>query len=131
MGSGGGGGGGNPAALYQNAAPMGGLPIAGAESTIGSPYEYGQFQSFLPDVPTAEQHSQGQRAPSATGLNSDMFQYRSPTGVVAESGVGNQISDLRGALAKLTAEAAAKKDDNPFAHPLIRDYGTTSSGYGG
>jgi len=99
MGSGGGGGGGNPAALYQNAAPMEGLPISGKESTIGSPWEYGEFQNFLPDIPEAGKGP----APSATGLTSEMFKYKSPTGVVAQSETGNQINDLKNELAKLKA----------------------------
>jgi len=100
MGSGGGGGGGNPALLMQNAAPMQGLPVAGKDSTIGSPYEYGKFQNFLPDIP-----AEGP-APSATGLRPDMFQYRSPSGVVAQSDVGNQIQQLRDALAKLQSQGS-------------------------
>ena len=76
MGSGGGGGSGNPALLMQNANPMQGLPIAGQGGGVGNPLEYGKFQSFLPDIP-----AEG-RAPSATGLRPDMFEYKSPTGVL-------------------------------------------------
>ena len=131
MGSGGGGGGGNPQALYQNAAPMQGLPIAGSESTIGSPYEYGQFQSFLPELST-----DGSPNPMATGLSRDMLQFRSPTGTVAPNTGDGQIATLRNDLAKLRAEQAllgAKKPDDPFDlnAQQLRDYGTTSSGYGG
>lgn len=69
--------GGNPSALYQNAAPMDGLPIAGKDSTIGDPFDYGKFQNFLPDLP-----SDGSKAPSATGLTADMLQFKSPRGGV-------------------------------------------------
>ena len=92
-----GGGGGNPQALMGNAAPMQGLPIAGRDSAVGSPFEYGQFQNFLPEI-----QAEGEN-PMATGLRPDMFKYRSPSGVVAESGAGNQIQELRDALAKLQA----------------------------
>ena len=98
-----GGGGGNPQALYQNAAPMEGLPIAGKDSTIGSPYEYGKFQNFLPDIKADGPNDM------ATGLCPDMFMYKSPSGVVAQSDQSGQIDQLRDALAKLT-EASKKKD---------------------
>jgi len=117
MGSGGGGGGGNPEALYENAAPMEGLPVAGAGSTIGSPWEYGQFQNFLPEIP-----AEGP-APSATGLKPDMFQYKSPSGVVAEGGANGQIEELRAALAKLQAAGGAQNSD-----PNDQPYWDTSLG---
>jgi hypothetical protein len=86
---------------------MEGLPIAGKDSTIGSPFEYGKFQSFLPDLAT-----DGGPNPMAKGLTSDMFQYKSPSGVVAQSDTGNQIKELRDALAKLTA--SSKDSSNQF-----------------
>ena len=93
-----GGGSSNPAALYQNAAPMGGLPIVGKDSSpVANPYDYGKFQNFLPDIP-----SDGSAAPLAHGLTSDMFTYKSPGGQ-AQAGVGDQINDLRTTLAKLQA----------------------------
>jgi hypothetical protein len=79
MGSGGGGGG-NPALLTQNAAPMGGLPIAGKDSNIGDPYDYGKFQSFLPNP------NPDGSATLARGLTPDMFQYKSPSGVPVSGG---------------------------------------------
>jgi hypothetical protein len=88
MGSGGGGGG-NPALLTQNAAPMGGLPIAGKDSNIGDPFNYGKFQNFLPDVP-----ADGSAMPLAHGLTANMFQYRSPNGTVASGGGGNTGNTL-------------------------------------
>ena len=108
MGSGGGGGSGNPALLLQGGTPMPGLPVAGKDSNIGDPYNYGKFQNFLPDIP-----AEG-RAPSATGLRPDMFKYRSPDGIIdpgSNSGdssgsggdVAGQIKSLRDDLAKLTA----------------------------
>ena len=96
MGSGGGGGGGNPALLMQNADPMGGLHIAGKDSTIGSPFDYGKFQNFLPDIKADGPNDM------ATGLRPDMFEYKSPGGTV-DPGVGGQIQELRDALAKLQA----------------------------
>jgi hypothetical protein len=84
----------------QNAAPMQGLPVAGADSTIGSPYEYGQFQSFLPEI-----KAEGQN-PMASGLRPDMFQFKSPTGVTAGGG-GGGADAMRDILAKLSAAGSA------------------------
>jgi hypothetical protein len=106
MGSGGGGGSSDPSALMRNAAPMEGLPIAGADSTIGSPYEYGEFQSFLPDI-----KAEGQN-PMATGLRPDMFQFKSPTGVTAPSNDTLGIESLRSDLASLMAKQ--NQQQNPF-----------------
>ena len=104
MGSDGGGGGGNPALLMQGGTPMPGLPVAGKDSNIGDPYDYGKFQNFLPDIP-----AEG-KAPSATGLRPDMFKYRSPSGIMAQNSgdqnsgdVGNQIQELRNTLAQIQA----------------------------
>lgn len=105
MGSGGGGGG-NPQALYQNAAPMGGLPIVGKDSSaVGNPYDYGKFQNFLPDAGSDGKY------PVARGLSPDMFTYKSPSGTVAP-GVGDQISDLRSQLAKLTTNGTKADGTN-------------------
>jgi len=98
MSSSGGGDGGIGALLAMQAAnPMPGLPVAGANSTIGDPYDYGKFQNFLPDI-----QAEGQN-PSATGLRPDMFVYRSPKGVVDQSDLGSQITGLRNQLAQLQA----------------------------
>lgn len=103
MGSSGGGGGGNPAYLYMGADnPMPGLPVAGKDSTIGSPYEYGKFQSFLPEIKAEGQNDM------ATGLRPEMFQYKSPSGVVAQSDQGNQIQSLRDQLAQLQSQRDAQ-----------------------
>lgn len=99
MGSGGGGGSSDPSALMRTAAPMQGLPVAGKDSTIGSPYEYGQFQSFLPEI-----KAEGQN-PMATGLRPDMFQFKSPTGVTAGGGGGNADA-MRNILAQLASGGA-------------------------
>lgn len=109
------GGGGNPAALSMAAAPMPGLPIAGKDSTIGNPFEYGKFQNFLPDIPAAGEGP----APSATGLTKEMFLYRSPSGVVEKSaGPGaDEISSLRDALAKMQEENA---NNNKFAQDYMQ-----------
>jgi hypothetical protein len=79
---------------------MQGLPVAGKDSTIGSPYEYGQFQSFLPEI-----KAEGQN-PMATGLRPDMFQFKSPTGVTA-GGSGGGADAMRDVLAKLSAIGTA------------------------
>ena len=94
-----GGGSGNPALLMQNASPMPGLPVAGSDNATGDPYEYGRFQNFLPDIP-----AEG-RAPSAEGLRPDMFQYKSPKGVIDP-----QVQGLRDELAKLKSTGTAASD---------------------
>jgi hypothetical protein len=115
MGSSGGGGSSDPSALYKTAAPMGDLPIAGKDSTIGNPFEYGQFQSFLPEIKAEGQNDM------ATGLRPDMFKYRSPTGVAAENGAGGDSGSggadaMRNVLAALTSGAAGggAGGDNPM-----------------
>jgi hypothetical protein len=100
-----GGGSSDPSALYRNAAPMADLPIAGAGSTIGSPFEYGQFQSFLPEI-----QAEGEN-PMATGLRPEMFQYKSPTGVTAPSNDTLGIESLRADLAKLMSN---QTQNDPF-----------------
>jgi len=95
--SGGDDGGGLAAMMAMRAAtPMPGLPIAGADSTIGDPYEYGKFQNFLPDI-----QAEGKN-PSATGLRPEMFQYKKPSGVVDP-----EIEKLRNELAALKGGGAA------------------------
>ena len=110
------GGGGNPAMLASQAAPMPGLPIAGKDSTIGNPFEYGKFQNFLPDIPGEGEGP----APSATGLTKEMFLYKSPSGVVEKSaGPGaDEIQSLRDALAKMQEESA---NNNKFAEDYMRE----------
>jgi hypothetical protein len=86
---------------------MQGLPIAGQEDAIGSPYEYGQFQSFLPDVGDGSSPN-----PMATGLTRDMLEFRSPTGVTAPDS-----NALRGALAAIRAQQGPQgpgKDAGPL-----------------
>ena len=85
-------GGGNPGAQYGQNNPMPDLPISGAGGSI-DPYNYGYFQNFLPTSPA---EGQG-RAPSATGLTSEMFQYRSPNGTPYDAGADAG----RGALAQI------------------------------
>lgn len=87
-------GGGDPSAQYQNNAPMPDLPVSGTGGSI-DPYNYGSFQSFLPDIPPAGRGP----APSATGLTSEMFQYRSPSGTLTPVGGGDDAN--RGALAQI------------------------------
>jgi hypothetical protein len=111
--------GGNPAALLQGGTPMPGLPIAGQGGGIGDPYQYGQFQNFLPDIP-----SEGP-APSATGLRPDMFQYKKPNG-----GVDPQIQQLRDQLAALTGAGGASGTSGAAADPSA-GVGTMGLGGGG
>jgi hypothetical protein len=79
--------------------PIPDLPVAGKDSTIGDPYEYGKFQSFLPDAKASGPNDM------ATGLRPEMFQYRKPTGV----------KDPRDELAAAMtpAPAAAAPANNP------------------
>jgi hypothetical protein len=83
------------------ATPMPNLPIAGKDAaSVPDAYNYGKFQSFLPDVKASGVN------PMATGLTPDMFTYKSPSGVAASnnsSDAGNQISSLRDELASLTS----------------------------
>jgi len=102
MGSSGGGGGYNPLA-FGAASPMPGLPIAGANSTIGDPYEYGKFQNFLPDI-----KAEG-RNDMATGLRPEMFNYTKPNpggGVLPGNTLSsaNDIQGLRDQLAALQSQ---------------------------
>jgi len=82
------------------------LPVAGADSTIGSPFEYGKFQNFLPDAKASGPNDM------ATGLRPEMFQYRSPSGVVAESGLSGQIQGLRDQLAQLQASSSSSSSSS-------------------
>jgi hypothetical protein len=58
--------------MMQQGTPMPGLPVAGSANATGDPYEYGQFQNFLPDVKSEGPNDM------ATGLRPDMFQYKKP-----------------------------------------------------
>jgi len=102
MGSSGGGGGGYYPGAYGAASPMPGLPVAGADSTIGDPYEYGKFQNFLPDIKAEGINDM------ATGLRPHMFNYTKPNpggGVLP----GNSLAGGGG------APAAAASQGNPVA----------------
>jgi len=127
MGSSGGGGGGNPAHLMNNAAPMQGLPVAGANGAVSDPFTYGKYQSFLPN-PVAEGPN-----PMATGLRPDMFNYRSPRDIMAgNSGAppgddASQIQGLRDELARLQAGTApsnqygaAREDQRWAIHDALK-----------
>lgn len=78
-----------------------GLPVAGADSTIGSPFDYGKFQNFLPDIKSTGPND------VATGLRPDMFQYRSPSGAMAP----------RDQLAQTIAAAPAAPASAPASAP--------------
>ena len=105
MGSGGGGGGNaGMMALMNQGRPMPGLPIAGQGGGIGNAYEYGKFQNFLPDVKAEGPNDM------ATGLRPEMFEYRSPSGVVQQSNSDTQIAELRNSLAALQAAQAAQQN---------------------
>ena len=78
----------------QAAQPMPGLPVAGKDSTIGDPYEYGKFQNFLPDIKAEGQNDM------ATGLRPNMFNYTKPNpggGVLPGTSLSsaNDIQGLR------------------------------------
>lgn len=125
MGSSGGGGGGYFPGMGGAASPIPDLPVAGKDSTIGDPYDYGKFQNFLPDIetdtlnPSTTDHPLIQNSgvnPSATGLRPYMFDYKSPrsnvtqgpaTGGGGGGGGGgassSDIQDLRNQLAQLQA----------------------------
>ena len=92
--------GGNPSALLQGGTPMPGLPIAGqGGGAVSDPFNYGQFQNFLPDA-TAE----GQPPNLAKGLTPDMFKYRSPNGQTDAGGGG---ADPRAMLAAVMGSGGA------------------------
>ena len=76
MGGGSDDGGYNPA-MFQQASPIPGVPVAGSgKSSAGGdssdPYNYGKYQSFLP----------GPGGGSAYGLTDDMFKYRTPNEIL-------------------------------------------------
>jgi hypothetical protein len=84
----------DPRFLSQGGVPIPNLPIAGQGAPNDNPRNFGAFQEFLPEIsPQGRSGYQilpaGQGpAPSARGLTAEMFQYRSPQGVVAPSGGG-------------------------------------------
>jgi hypothetical protein len=97
------GGSANPMYLSQGGVPMPGLPIAGQGAPNDIPQNFGKFQEFLPEISPAGRPGyqimpagQGPN-PSATGLTSDMFRYRSPQGNVTPS----EVDSLRQQLAAL------------------------------
>jgi len=92
-----GSGSGNPMFLSQGGTPIPGLPIAGQGAPNDNPRNFGQFQEFLPTIQppggtaggyTIPSNAEVRAAPLATGLKSEMFQYRSPQGAIAPSGGG-------------------------------------------
>jgi hypothetical protein len=104
--SGGGGGGGYYPGMFGSATPMPGLPVAGAGSTIGDPYEYGKFQNFLPDIKAEGQNDM------ATGLRPSMFNYTKPNpggGTLAGNSLSSasEIQGLRDQLAAIQAQLAS------------------------
>lgn len=107
-----GGGGGNPSLMMQAASPMAGIPIAGQGGGVGNPFEYGYFQNFLPDAPAA-----GQPMQSATGLTSDMMQYRAPqSGQMAPSNADlmrNELAALQAKMAAMQQKPAEQKPREP------------------
>jgi len=116
------GGSANPMFLSQGGRPMPGLPIAGQGAPNDNPRNFGSFQEFLPEIsPAGRSGNQIMPAgqgpnPSATGLTSEMFQYRSPQGAVVPGGGGGSaagagaagagdIDSLRQQVAALQAQA--------------------------
>jgi hypothetical protein len=118
-----GGGPGDPRFLSQGGTPIPGLPIAGQGAANDTPQNFGKFQEFLPTVQapggtaggyTIPSNAETRAAPSATGLKSEMFQYRSPQGAImpiggAGGGGGgassSDVSAMRQQLAALQAQA--------------------------
>jgi hypothetical protein len=98
-------GGGNPALLMQNATPMPNLPVAGKDSPVIDPHEYGTFQNFLPE-PLAEGVN-----PMATGLRPEMLNYKPPSGVTDP-----EIKALRD---KLAATVAAKPVEEGYVPKML------------
>lgn len=114
------GGSANPMLLSQGGTPIPGLPIAGQGAPNDNPRNFGSFQEFLPEISPAGRSGyqilpagQGPN-PSATGLTSEMFQYRSPQGAVAPGGGSaagagaagaGDIDSLRQQIAALQAQA--------------------------
>jgi hypothetical protein len=92
--------------LSQGGVPMPGIPIAGQGASNDNPQNYGKFQNFLPDIPPAGQGP----APSARGLTSEMFQYKSPQGQVAPS----DIDSLRQQLAALQSQVSSGGGNGQF-----------------
>jgi hypothetical protein len=87
----------NSMPIQQNATPAPGLPVAGQGGGTGSPYDYGQYQNFLPDAQASGQN------PMATGLRPDMFKFRGPGGGPNPQLQGQQGNTLREALSTLLA----------------------------
>ena len=83
--------------------PIPDLPIAGKDSSIGDPYDYGKFQSFLPDAKAEGPNDM------ATGLRPDMFNYRKPS----ESVNIHPRDQLAQSMAAPAAPAAAPIANNP------------------
>src|SRR4029077_13186549 len=99
-----GGGSGNPMFLSQGGTPIPGLPIAGQGAPNDNPRNFGAFQNFLPDIPPAGQGP----APLAKGLTAEMFNYKSPQGVVAPGGGGgSDVDSLRQQLAALQSQVGS------------------------
>ena len=86
--------------------PMPGLPIAGQGADI-DPYNYGEFQNFLPDI-----KAEGQN-PNATGLRPDMFAYKSPDGTPA--------ADARAKRDELAKLAMAAAGGGPAKQPGLNE----------
>jgi len=93
----------------QPATPMPGLPVAGKDSSVGDPFQYGKFQSFLPEPKSSGPNDM------ATGLRPEMLQYRSPNGGGGGGGMGAdpEVAKLRDELAKLKAAPAASGGPAP------------------
>jgi hypothetical protein len=102
--------------LSQGGVPIPRLPIAGQGAPNDTPQNFGQFQEFLPTIQppggtaggyTIPSNAETRAAPSATGLKSEMFQYRSPQGAIAPAAAAAAAggdasgSDLRQQLAAL------------------------------
>lgn len=97
--------GGNPMYLSQGAKPIPGLPIAGQGAPNDNPRTFGQFQEFLPTIQapggtaggyTIPSDAESRAAPNATGLKSEMFQFRSPFSGAGPATVSNSGANTGG-----------------------------------
>jgi hypothetical protein len=102
---------------------MPGLPIAGADSTVGNPFEYGKFQSFLPDLAPEG------RNPMATGLRPEMLQYEAPSGDMQQSSSSDAaVQVLRDELARALARPAAAPPQAGGPSAMLGDYNPARGG---
>jgi len=127
-----GGGEGNPMFLSQGGTPIPGLPIAGQGAPNDNPRNLGQFQEFLPTIQppggtaggyTSPSNAETRAAPLATGLKSEMFQYRSPQGAIAPSGGGGAGGSGGGGGGGGAADSAAMRQQLAALTSRVNQFG--------